>query len=191
MFGRNKGATPSQMRAMQQQQMAMDAMRAKSATKEGQARAAAADAEKAAMLAKTGVSSRPANPPMEQVEINKAKQLADANANAPRVNAEAIRQGGTGLSGLPPKAPTEQMRAAIVAGKSGPNSQQNTIPNTLSQANQSMSPMGGDGGAGGFKKGGKIKSKPAAKYSSGGSTSKASSRGDGIAQRGKTKGRMI
>jgi hypothetical protein len=41
------------------------------------------------------------------------------------------------------------------------------------------------------KKGGKVKSKPAAKYSSGGSTSKASSRGDGIAQRGKTKGRMI
>lgn len=42
-----------------------------------------------------------------------------------------------------------------------------------------------------YKKGGKVKAKSTSKYSSGGSTSKASSRGDGIAQRGKTKGRMI
>lgn len=42
-----------------------------------------------------------------------------------------------------------------------------------------------------MKRGGKVRNKPAAKFSSGGSTSKASSRGDGIAQRGKTKGRYI
>ena len=42
----------------------------------------------------------------------------------------------------------------------------------------------------GMKRGGSVRNKPEAKFSSGGSASKASSRGDGIAQRGKTKGRM-
>ena len=52
---------------------------------------------------------------------------------------------------------------------------------------------GGLGGMGaGMKRGGAVKAKaPVKKMSSGGSTSKASSRGDGIAQRGKTKGRYI
>ena len=59
----------------------------------------------------------------------------------------------------------------------------------------SMGEMGGGGygDSGGFamKRGGKVRDKSEAKFSSGGSTSKASSRGDGIAQRGKTKGRYI
>jgi hypothetical protein len=42
-----------------------------------------------------------------------------------------------------------------------------------------------------FKKGGQVKKKPAKKMSSGGSVSSASKRGDGCAQRGKTKGRMV
>lgn len=42
----------------------------------------------------------------------------------------------------------------------------------------------------GMKSGGKVSDKAEAKYSSGGSTGKASSRADGIAQRGKTKGRI-
>jgi hypothetical protein len=41
-----------------------------------------------------------------------------------------------------------------------------------------------------MKRGGAVRGKSETKYSSGGSTSKASSRGDGIAQRGKTKGKM-
>jgi hypothetical protein len=41
-----------------------------------------------------------------------------------------------------------------------------------------------------MRRGGSVKNKQTAKFSSGGSVSKASSRGDGIAQRGKTKGRM-
>ena len=41
-----------------------------------------------------------------------------------------------------------------------------------------------------MRRGGSVRNKPEAKFSSGGSVSKASSRGDGIAQRGKTKGRM-
>jgi hypothetical protein len=44
----------------------------------------------------------------------------------------------------------------------------------------------------GMKKGGRVKAKPAKKMSSGGVTvSSASKRGDGIAQKGKTKGRMV
>ena len=43
-----------------------------------------------------------------------------------------------------------------------------------------------------FKKGGKVKTKPMKAFAKGGSVkSSASSRGDGCAQRGKTKGRMI
>jgi len=41
-----------------------------------------------------------------------------------------------------------------------------------------------------MRRGGFVRNKPEAKFSSSGSVSKASSRGDGIAQRGKTKGRM-
>ena len=47
------------------------------------------------------------------------------------------------------------------------------------------------GGAFGMKRGGSVRNKPATKFSSGGSVSKASSRGDGIAQRGKTRGKYI
>jgi flagellar motor protein MotB len=42
-----------------------------------------------------------------------------------------------------------------------------------------------------MKRGGSVRSKPVAKFSSSGSTNRTSSRGDGIAQRGKTKGRYI
>jgi hypothetical protein len=41
-----------------------------------------------------------------------------------------------------------------------------------------------------MRRGGSVKNKQTAKFSSSGAVSKASSRGDGIAQRGKTKGRM-
>ena len=41
-----------------------------------------------------------------------------------------------------------------------------------------------------YKKGGAVRSKPQTKFASGGSVGGASRRGDGIAQRGKTKGRM-
>lgn len=42
-----------------------------------------------------------------------------------------------------------------------------------------------------FKKGGQVKKKPVKKYAKGGTVSSASKRGDGICQRGKTKGRMV
>jgi len=42
----------------------------------------------------------------------------------------------------------------------------------------------------GMKRGGAVRSKPQTKFASGGSVGGASRRGDGIAQRGKTKGRM-
>lgn len=50
--------------------------------------------------------------------------------------------------------------------------------------------MAGEGGPN-FKKGGKVKPKPVKKYASGGSVSSASKRADGIAKRGKTRGRMF
>ena len=49
--------------------------------------------------------------------------------------------------------------------------------------------MAGEGGPN-FKKGGKARAKPMQKFASGGSVSSASKRGDGIAQKGKTKGRI-
>lgn len=42
-----------------------------------------------------------------------------------------------------------------------------------------------------FKKGGSVKKKATKKYASGGTVSSASKRGDGIAQRGKTRGRLV
>lgn len=48
----------------------------------------------------------------------------------------------------------------------------------------------GMGMAGGFKKGGSVRNKPQTKSSSSSPVSKASKRGDGIAQRGKTRGKM-
>ena len=42
-----------------------------------------------------------------------------------------------------------------------------------------------------MRKGGKVKAKPAKKYASGGSVSSASKRADGIAKKGKTKGRIF
>jgi len=50
--------------------------------------------------------------------------------------------------------------------------------------------MAGEGGPN-FKKGGKVKAKPVKKYASGGMVGKASKRADGIAKKGKTKGRII
>ena len=68
-----------------------------------------------------------------------------------------------------------------------PMQQLGTVPsaNAMPMAPQPV------GGAPAMKRGGSVRNKPAAKFSSGGSTNKTSSRGDGIAQRGKTKGRYI
>jgi hypothetical protein len=53
-----------------------------------------------------------------------------------------------------------------------------------------MERMADEGGPN-FKKGGKTRAKPMQKFASGGSISSASKRGDGIAQKGKTKGRIV
>lgn len=220
MFGRNKGPTPSQMRAMQrdqaamqQQQAAMNAMSAKMATKEGQARSAAADAEKAAMLAKksgssiqtptsfkpdytdpvgprspmvvqpkTGVlPSKPANAPMEQVEINKAKQLA-AIPQPYMPQANTVPNPQMAAMQKMPQPGTVPPANAIPMAPSNPGGPSSGLGSTAQLGSQNIPLM---------KRGGKVRNKPAAKFSSGGSPSKASSRGDGIAQRGKTKGRYI
>jgi hypothetical protein len=93
---------------------------------------------------------------------------------------------------------TKQMSEATGTGPSMPDRPQVNVRPTLPypmpdrpQVNvQPTPPMGGGMGSG-MKRGGSVRKKTEAKFSSGGSTSKASSRGDGIAQRGKTKGRYI
>jgi hypothetical protein len=163
----------------------MDALAAMRSSKEGQARAASADAEKAAMLAKkTGLSAPAPSTPMQNSPVStlaQSQQIAGPKTAAMQQKAPQMAGPGMGLSGA----------SALAQANQGSNFRPQQ-PARFGM-NQSMGPMGGDGGAGagGFKKGGKIKSKTTAKYSSGGATSKASTRGDGIAQRGKTKGRMI
>jgi hypothetical protein len=66
------------------------------------------------------------------------------------------------------------------------NSGAQTIGSALSAAQNNIG--GGGGGTGGMKRGGKVKSKG---YASGGSVGSASKRGDGIAQRGKTRGKYL
>ena len=116
--------------------------------------------------AKPGVSQIKApSGPMEQVEIDKANKLAAT----PKT--------------YMPQANTVPNAAMAAQQKMPP-------PNMVPPANaMPMAPT--PGGAPAMKRGGSVRNKPAAKFSSGGSTSKASSRGDGIAQRGKTKGRYI
>lgn len=67
-------------------------------------------------------------------------------------------------------------------------------PRSNPNSTQTPMPMGKPGTASptlpGMKRGGAVRSKPQTKFASGGSVGSASRRGDGIAQRGKTKGRM-
>ena len=100
---------------------------------------------------------------------------------------------------IPPTRPTPQVMggsADKMGGSTktanGPGQVQHMPqPNTVPPANAMPMAPSSAGGAPAMKRGGSVRNKPAAKFSSGGSTSKASSRGDGIAQRGKTKGRYI
>ncbi len=132
MFGRNKGPTPSQRRAMQQDQMAM---------------------QRQQKMPQPGTVP-PAN----------AIPMAPSNPGGP---SSGLGSGGPGAIPMAPSNP------------GGPSS---GLGRTAQLGSQNIPLM---------KRGGKVRNKPAAKFSSGGSTSKASSRGDGIAQRGKTKGRYI
>lgn len=195
---------------------AMNAMKAKSATKEGQARAAAADAEKRAMLARRDGSSAPASKPSTPMPTPLTReQQMDKPVNAsmgptpPRLmntpsattrpeiaqkqmptNPSKIGSGGAGQQKL---VGMGQAASTPVGFRRSNSAMPTPVANTQPGMNQGSGLAGNDGGAGsgGFKRGGKIKSKSSVGYSSGGSTSKASSRGDGIAQRGKTKGRVI
>jgi hypothetical protein len=207
------------------QQAAMDAMRAKSATKEGQARSAAADAEKAAMLAKSVTKEGQARSAAADAE--KAAMLAKKTGSSapkpfkpnltdpvrPRSPMAAMPQTKMLQTKMPQantvsNAPMEQVEIdkanKMAAMPQTKMPQANTVPNAQMAAMQKMPqpgtvppanamPMAPSpaGGAFAMKRGGSVRSKPAAKFSSGGSTSKTSSRGDGIAQRGKTKGRYI
>jgi hypothetical protein len=129
---------------------------------------------------RTGVlPSKPANAPMEQVEIDKQKAQAEMLAKqnyAPNPGVGKPTSPGMGGPTPVPKTPPPPVQ-------SQPSHTGNikSIPKTPPAPVKPAFAM---------KRGGAVKNKPA-KYSSGGSVSKASSRGDGIAQRGKTKGRYI
>jgi hypothetical protein len=216
MLGRNKGPTPSQMRAMQQDQMAMQRQQ-KIANQQVEAAAAktqAAEKEYRNMQLREGVApdkvkplsaknAPPAPRPMEQVEIDKAKQLAaipqpympQANTvpNPQMAAMQKMPQPGTvPPANAIPMAPSNPGGPSSGLGSGGPGA----IPMAPSNPGGPSSGLGRTAQLGSqniplMKRGGKVRNKPAAKFSSGGSTSKASSRGDGIAQRGKTKGRYI
>ena len=170
--------TPAPQTPPVTEQAAMAALAAKNATKEGQARNAAANAEKAAMLAKqlptpqTPASSMDDDSTLKQLNAQKAAMDRSINSMQATPAQVAMQASGARFSPNRPSAGFNR--------------------NSMGTNPMGMNPMGGDAGAaGGFKKGGKVKAKKASGYSSGGSTTKASKRGDGIAQRGKTKGRMI
>jgi hypothetical protein len=97
---------------------------------------------------------------------------------------------GGGMTGGPMRPPTDRptMLQGPGRGMTGGPMRPPPMPSGPTSGPQTSMPPGGMGGAM-MKRGGKVKS-----MSSGGSASKAPSasrRGDGIAQRGKTKGRMI
>ena len=199
MVGRNRKPKQSQMPAMQQLQKAMDAIRAKmakSSTKEGQARNSAADAEKAAMLAKRAGPSAPApfkpdltdpvQPRSPMVVQPKTGVLPSKTANAPMEQVEIAK--ANKMAAMPQ---TKMPQANTVPNAQMAAMQKMPQPGTVPPANAMPMAPPTAGGAPAMKRGGSVRSKPAAKFSSGGSTKKTSSRGDGIAQRGKTKGRYI
>jgi hypothetical protein len=120
------------------EQAAMDAFAAMRSSKEGQARDAAADAEKTAMLAKRAGSSAPI--PSAPMQKSPTSTLTEQQIDMAKKQQTA------------PKTPGKDV------GLFGASA--------LAQANQSMSPMGGYGG-GGFKKGGSVgKASKASKASS-------------------------
>lgn len=97
---------------------------------------------------------------------------------------------GNGPRGLPPKGmpnmePAKGLGTPIVKGM--PVMQPSAGGQMLAGAGQAISNIVAPGDI--KKKGGKVKS--TSSYKSGGSVSSASKRGDGCAQRGKTKGRMV
>ena len=123
-------------------------------------------------------------------------------SNAQQIQAIAARKAAADSAGKPvegnlTEAQMDDLRARSmmdyrsVPGTSGgvPGTDANTEAQMDDLRARTMrdprSSPGANGGVPGMKKGGKVKA-----YAKGGMVSSASSRGDGIAQRGKTKGRM-
>lgn len=120
--------------------------------------------------------SKPSSMPMEQVEINKQKAQAEMSAKqnyAPSPGVGKPTSPGMGGPMPDPGKGSNMQGFGMGAPMNSPAGPGTTAGNMA------------------MKRGGSVRNKPAAKFSSGGSTSKASSRGDGIAKRGKTKGRYI
>ena len=106
--------------------------------------------------------------------------------------------GGMG-GGMPPASTSKAAMDYLAAARAGANSANTTTTKDMMGGGgsgvpfgQAMGQLGMGGGMGEtMKKGGAVKSKaPVKKMASGGSTSSTSKRADGIAQRGKTRGKM-
>lgn len=104
-------------------------------------------------------------------------KLLGANAQKPAAG------GITGTGNTQQDAYSDYMKQMNAAGNKPPVGANST---QVSSAPPAFKSLGGIGA--GMKKGGKVKAKA---YAKGGTVSSASKRGDGIAQRGKTKGRMV
>ena len=107
---------------------------------------------------------------------------------------------GIGNTNMAQKGPSEMAAEAYKTYKAGETRNGVTAPTMPSPGMSSpniapkptaLSPGGPSAfPALGMKRGGAVKAKQPTKFSSGGSVSSASKRGDGIAQRGKTRGKM-
>ena len=135
--------------------------------------------------------SKPANAPMEQVEIDKANKItAIPQTKMPQANTVPNAQMAA-MQKMPQPNTAPPSNMSVVPNLKGTGF--SVGPNGMPQLGGSSNMMSSSpaGGVPAMKRGGSVRSKPAAKFSSGGSTKKTLSRGDGIAQRGKTKGRYI
>ena len=106
---------------------------------------------------------------------------AKADVAAKMAESRAPQMPSPGMGASAPNAAKADVAAKMAESRAPQMPSPGGAPMTTPKApSQSMA----------MRKGGAVRSKPQTKFASGGSVSSASKRGDGIAQRGKTKGRM-
>jgi hypothetical protein len=149
---------------------------------------------------------KPAGSGFRSITAGEGRAMANRNPNQQIMNAQTSQRAtqaptpaGVGLAGMSPSglrdlvqrspqsAPTSQQLSLLSNVKQGLPLGSKQTPTPPSMASQ-VSGLGLKRPGIGMKKGGEVKAK---KMASGGKVSSASSRGDGCAIKGKTKGRMV
>jgi hypothetical protein len=112
---------------------------------------------------------------------NPTSIAAKADVAAKMAESRAPQMPSPGMGASAPNAAKADVAAKMAESRAPQMPSPGGAPMTIPKApSQSMA----------MRKGGAVRSKPQTKFASGGSVGSASKRGDGIAQRGKTKGRM-